>query len=52
MPLVVLPQVLPRLGLLLQQWSPLEQPELGAREFFAWRPLLESESQVPHLFPC
>ncbi|GAB4821104.1 hypothetical protein N2152v2_008150 [Parachlorella kessleri] len=40
-----LAQVLPRLGLLLQHWSPLEQPELGAAEFAAWRPLLESESQ-------
>lgn len=39
-------QALPRLGLLLQQWSPLEDPTLAAREFQAWRPLLESEAQV------
>ena len=37
-------QVLPRLGQLLHQWSPLDQPGLAAAEFAAWRPLLESEA--------
>ncbi len=37
-------QVLPRLGQLVAQWSPLDAPALPAAEFASWRPLLESEA--------
>ncbi len=42
--------MLPRLGALLSDWAPLEDPQRGRAEFAAWRPLLESDAQREAIF--
>ena len=45
-------QVLPRFGMLLADWQPLQQPQNPAvlADFAAWRPLLESDAQRDNIF--
>ena len=51
-------QVLPRFGMLLADWQPLQHPQstVVLADFAAWRPLLESEAQRDNIFqvqlPC
>ena len=39
-----LPSALPRLTAALAGWAPLDAPAVGAGEFAAWRPLLETDA--------
>lgn len=45
-------QVLPRFGMLLADWQPLQQPQSAVilGDFAAWRPLLESDAQKDNIF--
>lgn len=45
-------QVLPRFGMLLVDWQPLQHPQstVVLADFAAWRPLLESDAQRDNIF--
>jgi len=45
-------QVLPRFGMLVAEWHPLQQPQSAVvlADFAAWRPLLESDAQKDNIF--